>query len=140
MYRRYEMTKGAFLVTDNRVLNLPLGRSLCSFARTAHSAHSLRSAPLCYARSVHGLTHFAPSLVGQLKFLNVCSRCKRVQWEQTRFSSSPETHPEPLKVKTREVQNNCPVDPPANTQPMDRQTHGRKEVISLRVLLRTCEN
>ena len=35
---------------DNRVLKGPLGRSLRSFARTAHSAHSLRSTPLCYAR------------------------------------------------------------------------------------------
>ena len=42
--------KGAFLVTDNRVLNKPLGRSLRSFAHTAHSAHSLHSAPLRYAR------------------------------------------------------------------------------------------
>ena len=43
----------AFLVTDNRVLNRPLGLSLRSFARTAHSAYSLRSAPLrsaCFAR------------------------------------------------------------------------------------------
>ena len=39
-------TKGAFLVKDDRVLKGPLGRSLRSFARTAHSAHSLRSAPL----------------------------------------------------------------------------------------------
>ena len=40
------MTQGAFLVRDNRILNGPLGRSLRSFAGTAHSAHSLRSAPL----------------------------------------------------------------------------------------------
>ena len=33
------------------------------------------------------------SLVGQLKFLNVCSRCKRVQREETRFSSTLETRP-----------------------------------------------
>ena len=48
-------TKGAVLVTDNRVLNGPLGRSLRSFVRTAHSLRSaaLRFAPL--ARSIHGL-------------------------------------------------------------------------------------
>ena len=34
-------TEGAFLVRDNRVLNGPLGLSLRSFVRTAHSAHSL---------------------------------------------------------------------------------------------------
>ena len=57
-----EGNKGAFLVTDNRVLNLPLGRSLRSFARTAHSAHSLRSAPLRYACSrACSLTLLTPS-------------------------------------------------------------------------------
>ena len=39
-------SKGFFLVTDKRVFNGPLGRSLRSFARTAQSAHSLRSATL----------------------------------------------------------------------------------------------
>ena len=42
-------SKGAFLVTDTRVFNGPLGGSLRLFARTAHSAHSLRSALLCSA-------------------------------------------------------------------------------------------
>ena len=51
--------KGAFLVTDNRVLNRPLGRSLRSFARTAHS---LRSALLCYARFARLLHSQARSL------------------------------------------------------------------------------
>ena len=31
------------------------------------------------------LTHFAHSLMGQLKFLNMCSHCRRVSQEQTRF-------------------------------------------------------
>ena len=39
------------------------------------------------------LTHFAHSLMGQLKFLNMCSHCKRVSQEQTRFWSSLETRP-----------------------------------------------
>ena len=68
-------SEGEFLVKDDRVLNLPLGRSLRSFTRTAHSAH------------------FAHSLVGQLKFLNMCSRCYRVPREQTRFGRSLETRP-----------------------------------------------
>ena len=51
--------QGAFQVKDDRVLKGPLGRSLRSFARTAHSAHSLRSAPL---RSVHRLAHSLRSL------------------------------------------------------------------------------
>ena len=55
-------TEGAILVTDNRVLNGPLGRSLRSFARTAHSALSLRSAPLCYARFARSLRSRARSL------------------------------------------------------------------------------
>ena len=36
------------------------------------------------------LTHFAHSLMGQLKFLNMCSHCKRVSQEQTHFWSSLE--------------------------------------------------
>ena len=56
-----------FLVTDSRVFNEPLGRSLRLFARTAHSAHFC-SASLHYACSVTGsLTHFAHSLMRQLK-------------------------------------------------------------------------
>jgi len=39
------------------------------------------------------LTHFAHSLVGQYKFKNMCSRWKRVSWEQSRFLLSVETHP-----------------------------------------------
>ena len=47
---------------DNRVFNWPLGRSLHLFARTAHSAHSLCSAPLCYARFARSLHSRARSL------------------------------------------------------------------------------
>ena len=46
------ITKGAFLVIDNRVSNGPLGRLQSSFTRTAHSAHWLR-----YARFTGSLTH-----------------------------------------------------------------------------------
>ena len=56
---------GAFLVRNNRVLNGPLGCSLRSFARTAHSAKSLRSALFRYAHftcSIHGLAHSLCSL------------------------------------------------------------------------------
>ena len=83
--------KGVFLVKDNRVLKGPLGRSLRSFARTAHSTHSLRSTPLRYAPFTGSLTHFAHSLVRQLKFLNMCSCFDRVAREQTRFWRSLET-------------------------------------------------
>ena len=38
---RGNVTEEAFLVRDNRVSNGPLGRSLCSFARTAHVFCSL---------------------------------------------------------------------------------------------------
>ena len=64
------ITQRAFLVRDNRVFNGPLGRSLRSFARTAHSAHSLRSTLLCYARSVHRLANSLRSLpCGTVKIL-----------------------------------------------------------------------
>merc|ERR1711933_340859 len=46
----YEHVLGPVSTRDNRVLKGLLGRSLRSFARTTHSAHSLRSAPLRYAR------------------------------------------------------------------------------------------
>ena len=71
--RFFTFFNGPVSTRNNRVLKGPLGRSLRSFARTAHSAHSLRSAPLRYARSVHGLAHFAHSLVGRLKIMNLCS-------------------------------------------------------------------
>ena len=54
-----ETTSGANLVTDNRVFNGPLGRSLCLFARNAHSAQSLRHA------------HFARSLYSQARSLTL---------------------------------------------------------------------
>ena len=48
---------GAFPVTDDRVFNGPLGRSLCLLTHNAHSTHSLRSAPLC-SPPLHSLTPF----------------------------------------------------------------------------------
>ena len=82
-----------FLVTDNRTSNGPLGRSPHLFAR---SAHSLCKPPLIrlLAPFTGSLTHFAHSLVGQLKFLNMCSRCYRVSRVQTCYLSSLETRPE----------------------------------------------
>ena len=74
-------TEGAFLVTDNRVLNGQLSRSLRLFARTAHSAHSLCSALLhsahfaCLLTPFKGLlTNFTHFLVGQSIFMNICSQ------------------------------------------------------------------
>ena len=70
-------------------------RSLAAFVCSHRSLRSLAS-----LRSLHSLapftgslTHFAHSLVGRLKFLNMCSRCYRVSWEQTRFWRSLETRP-----------------------------------------------
>ena len=75
-------------------------RSLAMFVRSHRSLRSLapqRYATLCYARFacllapfMGSLTHFGHSLVGQLKFVNMCSRWKRVSWEQSRFLSSVE--------------------------------------------------
>ena len=50
---------GTFLVTDNRVIKGPLGRSLCLLAPLTCSA-ALRS----LHSQAHSLTHFAHSLVG----------------------------------------------------------------------------
>ena len=66
---------GSVPIRDSRVFNKPLGRSLHSFTRTAHSAHLLCSIRL--ASSTGSLTHFAHfahplhSLVEWLRFINV---------------------------------------------------------------------
>ena len=77
--------------SNNRVFNGPLGRS------RLRSLAPQRSAPLRSLRSLApftgSLTHFAHSLVGQLKILNMCSRYYRVSREGTRFWSSLETRP-----------------------------------------------
>ena len=56
------LNKGPVSTRDNRVLKGPLGRSLRLFARTAHSAHLLRSAPLRCARFARSLRSRARSL------------------------------------------------------------------------------
>ena len=90
-------TERAFLLTENRVLNEPLGRSLRLFACNALIPQRSALLPsLCSLTPFMGsLTHFAHSLVGQLKFMNMCSRCDRVTEleEQTRFWRSLETRP-----------------------------------------------
>ena len=68
-------------------------RSLATLTPLTHYA-AICFAPLALlARSIHGLAHLAHSLVGQLKFLSMCSCCKRFSQEQTRFWSSLETRP-----------------------------------------------
>ena len=83
--RLYCPTKGAFLVKNT--IAFLTGHSV---ARYVHSLAPLtlltRAAALrSLAPFTGSLTHFAHSLVGQLKILNMCSRCKRVSQEQTFF-------------------------------------------------------
>ena len=81
---------GAEEAVQKEKVIFPLLAPLTPLTRSA----ALRFAMLAsLANSVHRLTHFAHSLVGRLKFLNMCSRCKRVQREETRFWSSLETRP-----------------------------------------------
>ena len=98
-----QQSQGSFPATDKHVLNRPLGRLLHSFARTTHSLCTAPHRSICSlrsrARSLTLLTHFAHSLVRWLKFINMCSHCNRVQWEQTRFWSSKETRPQSLKLR-----------------------------------------
>ena len=75
-------------------------RSLAKFVRSHCSHRSLTPQCSTVLRSLcslapftGSLTHFAHSLVGQLKFLNMCSHCYRVSREQTRFWRSLETRP-----------------------------------------------
>ena len=69
--------KGGFLVTDNRVFNGPLGRSLRLFVRSHRSLRSLVPQHSALLRSLApfmgSLTHFAHSFMGQLEFTNMCS-------------------------------------------------------------------
>ena len=68
----FEVYYGPVSTRDNRVLKGPLGRSLRSFARTAHSLHS---APLCSACLARSLRSWARSLTPSwLKFMNMCLR------------------------------------------------------------------
>ena len=74
-----------------------VARYICSLAPLTRSA-SLRS--LCSLAPFTGsLTHFAHSLVGRLKFMNLWSRWSRVSREQTRFLSSLDTRPECVSLK-----------------------------------------
>ena len=75
-------------------------RSLATFVRSHCSLHSLAPQRCASLRSLRSLfpftgsfTQFAHSLEGQLEFMNMCSRCKCVQQEETRFWSSLETRP-----------------------------------------------
>ena len=71
----------AFLVTESRVFNWPLGRSLYSFARSTRSTHSPQSlcnAPLCYECYVRSLHSQACSLISLTHVVNAIKRKKRV--------------------------------------------------------------
>ena len=70
-----------------------VARYVCSLAPLTPLTRSaaFRFATLALlAHSVHGLAH---SLVRWLKFMRMCSHCKRVSQEQTRFWRSLETRP-----------------------------------------------
>ena len=81
-----------FLVKDNCVSNGPLVRSLAPLTPLICRQCSALLHSLALFRG--SLTHYTHSLVEKLKITNMCSHCKRVQREQTRFSSSLETRPE----------------------------------------------
>ena len=75
-------------------------RSVATFVRSHRSLRSLapqRSASLRSLRSLApftgSLTHFAPSLVGRLLFMNLCSRWNRFSRAQSIFLSLVETDP-----------------------------------------------
>ena len=83
-----ELSKGLFLVvTITFLTGHSVARYVCSLAPLTPLT---RSASL-RAPFTGSLTHFAHFLVGELKFLNMCSRCYRLSRVQTRFSSSLET-------------------------------------------------
>ena len=71
--------------------------ALCSALQRSASLHSLR----LFAPFTGSLTCFAHSLVGQWKFLSMCSRCYRISRVHTRFSFSLETRPYQEKKKAK---------------------------------------
>ena len=68
----------SFLSSVGRISNGLLGRSLRSFATFVRSHRSL-------APFMGSLTHSANSLIGLLKFMDMCTRWKHVSWEQSEF-------------------------------------------------------
>jgi len=95
--RRIRYSGGVSSHRQLRFFNGPLGRYVhllapltpltCSAALTFIMLASL-------AHSIHRITHSLRSLPrGTVKFINMYSCCKRVQREQTHFSSSLETRP-----------------------------------------------
>ena len=82
----FTCTMGVFLVTGNCVYNGPLGRSLSLLSLlTLLTCSSALSSLQSFALFTGSLTHFAHSLMGQLKFLNMCSCWKCVQQERSHF-------------------------------------------------------
>ena len=112
----------AFLVRDNHIFNGPHSRSLCLFARTAHSA-MLSYAPL--AHSVMGsLTHYYHSLMGELKFMNVFTLKTHLAGMNVFFSF------------TRNTPHVHPVDSPTDMQP--RQIHYHLALHSISESMHSC--
>ena len=77
-------------------------RSLATLVCSHHSLRSLAPQLCSLALFTGSLTHFAHSFMGQLKFMNMCSRCNRVSREEMRFSSSLETRPQ-AKIEFSDV-------------------------------------
>ena len=87
--------------------NGPLGRSQRSLARTAHSAHLLHSAPLCYARLLHSRARSLTSLTcGRVADLVYVFTLKTRSTEANAFSSSIEIHPQKMDEEETNFDSN----------------------------------
>ena len=95
----------------------PLGRSLCSFTRTAHSTHSLCSAPLCYACSLALLTPLTRSAA--LRFATLALLARSVHGLAHSLRSLPcgtvEIHESVFMLRSRSKETNAIVVVTINT-------------------------
>ena len=95
---RSERPSGPFKMRLSRLETGP--QSLATFIHLYRLLRSLSSQHSALVRSLHSLprftgslTHFAHFLMGQLKSMNLCSRCNRDSRALSRFLSSVETRP-----------------------------------------------
>ena len=85
---------GSDSTCDNCICNGPFSCSLSSFAQSLRRLRTAALHLLCLLAPFTGLlTHFAQSFVGQLKYLNMRSRCECVSWEETHIWRSLGTQP-----------------------------------------------
>ena len=130
-YARFTTLASTHSLCNARFATLASLYSLCHARFTIYSLCYASFATLTSLTLFTGsLTHFAHSLVGQLKFLNMCSRCYRVSQEQTRFWRSLETRPLSLFISFPSLGDNMLIFlvPPLRHKSAKREREREKKV------------